>query len=56
MTAKCPLCGKPTAETVKPFCSSRCATLDLGRWFNEDYRIAAKETDEESDLDESEQA
>ena len=41
-TAKCPMCGKPAVEAVKPFSSSRCATLDLGRWLSEGYRVEAK--------------
>lgn len=44
----CPICGKPAAARFRPFCSRRCADLDLGRWLKEDYRVA---TNEESDLD-----
>ena len=36
---RCPNCGKPSVEAAFPFCSKRCADLDLGRWLNEDYRI-----------------
>jgi endogenous inhibitor of DNA gyrase (YacG/DUF329 family) len=43
----CPLCRKPTVESANPFCSSRCATLDLGRWLSEGYKIEAPETDED---------
>ncbi|HEX9449462.1 MAG TPA: DNA gyrase inhibitor YacG [Dongiaceae bacterium] len=39
---KCPSCGKPTESRYRPFCSQRCQQLDLGRWLNENYRIAAK--------------
>ena len=35
----CPICGKPTVPTFKPFCSSRCKQLDLHRWLSESYRI-----------------
>ena len=35
--AKCPQCGKPTAPAYRPFCSKRCADLDLGKWLNESY-------------------
>jgi endogenous inhibitor of DNA gyrase (YacG/DUF329 family) len=36
----CPICGKP-AETprLRPFCSPRCADVDLGRWFTGAYRV-----------------
>ena len=45
---KCPICGKPAAANVRPFCSPRCATLDLGHWLGEGYRIPdAEPSDEE---------
>ncbi|MGF1277073.1 DNA gyrase inhibitor YacG [Acetobacter pasteurianus] len=37
--AKCPVCGKPAQAEFRPFCSKRCADVDLGRWFSGDYRI-----------------
>jgi endogenous inhibitor of DNA gyrase (YacG/DUF329 family) len=39
--AGCPLCGKPPAAKFSPFCSSRCADLDLGRWLKGSYVIPA---------------
>ncbi len=49
MTAKtCPVCGKPTVKDYRPFCSKRCADLDLGRWLNEDYRVPVAETEDEA--------
>ena len=39
MAAKCPLCGKPALERFKPFCSKRCADLDLNQWFKGGYAI-----------------
>jgi endogenous inhibitor of DNA gyrase (YacG/DUF329 family) len=40
----CPLCGKPTAEArYRPFCSVRCADVDLNRWLSGVYKV---ETDE----------
>ncbi|MCL4675384.1 MAG: DNA gyrase inhibitor YacG [Pararhodobacter sp.] len=35
----CPQCGKPTIRDYRPFCSRRCADVDLARWFREDYVI-----------------
>jgi len=35
----CPICKKPTDTQYRPFCSRRCADVDLGRWFNESYTI-----------------
>lgn len=40
---KCPICGKPTQPDYKPFCSKRCADVDLGKWLGEGYRIPTDE-------------
>lgn len=45
----CPICGKPASARWRPFCSKRCADIDLGRWFGEAYRIPAEEPAEEED-------
>ncbi|MCU0828868.1 MAG: DNA gyrase inhibitor YacG [Tabrizicola sp.] len=45
----CPICGKPTATEYRPFCSRRCADVDLGRWLTESYRITADSEDEAED-------
>jgi endogenous inhibitor of DNA gyrase (YacG/DUF329 family) len=37
--AECPICAKPAAEPFKPFCSRRCADIDLGRWLKGGYAI-----------------
>ena len=39
----CPVCGKPMADAYRPFCSGRCADVDLGRWFGETYRVPTEE-------------
>jgi uncharacterized protein len=44
MSLKCPICKKPSIQDFRPFCSKRCADVDLAHWFRGDYRI---ETDEE---------
>ena len=40
-TAKCPICDKPADPQQKPFCSRRCADVDLGRWLTESYALPA---------------
>jgi hypothetical protein len=35
----CPICGKPTDARLRPFCSARCADVDLGRWFTGAYAL-----------------
>jgi uncharacterized protein len=48
----CPICGKPAAGRHLPFCSSRCADIDLGRWLKGAYAIPVSESEE---ADESEE-
>jgi hypothetical protein len=43
--AACPICRKPADATLRPFCSKRCADVDLGRWFTGSYSIAVVEED-----------
>lgn len=43
IAASCPTCGKEVAEAYRPFCSKRCADIDLGRWLKEGYRIPTEE-------------
>ncbi len=47
--AKCPICGKPPSDAHKPFCSKRCADIDLGRWLKEGYRVPTDERPSDSD-------
>jgi endogenous inhibitor of DNA gyrase (YacG/DUF329 family) len=35
----CPICGRPTAVSYRPFCSRRCADVDLARWLRGAYAI-----------------
>lgn len=46
---KCVICGKPKDETYKPFCSKRCADVDLNRWLTGAYAIPAEEDDADDD-------
>ena len=40
-SANCPICDKPRKEQFAPFCSRRCADLDLGAWLKGGYVIPA---------------
>jgi len=44
---KCPICGRPGALRYKPFCSRRCADVDLSRWLRGGYTISAEADDED---------
>ena len=35
----CPICGKPREARYDPFCSRRCADVDLHRWLKGNYVI-----------------
>ncbi len=47
-TRRCPICGKPQEAKYRPFCSRRCADIDLARWLKGSYAVPAQETDEEA--------
>ncbi|MHB1102418.1 MAG: DNA gyrase inhibitor YacG [Devosia sp.] len=50
-TRPCPICGKPSSQLFHPFCSARCADIDLNRWLSGAYVIPAKDEPEESEED-----
>lgn len=47
---KCTHCGKRAVKKYRPFCSKRCADLDLGQWLNGSYHIQTDEEPEWEDL------
>ncbi len=47
---KCPTCGKQAEwkdNPYRPFCSERCKLVDLGRWVDEEYRVAGESISKE---------
>lgn len=51
----CPICDKDPAAEYRPFCSRRCADVDLGRWLNGSYAVPSNDPDDiERALDEAE--
>lgn len=52
MTAPCPICGHPATPEFRPFCSRRCADVDLARWINGVYRVEVD--DPEAGIEEDE--
>jgi len=44
---KCPICQQPTEARFRPFCSKRCADIDLSRWITGRYAIAGHADAEE---------
>jgi endogenous inhibitor of DNA gyrase (YacG/DUF329 family) len=51
--APCPICKRPAQPRFRPFCTARCADVDLGRWFAEDYRIPASAPDPRAEDDDN---
>lgn len=45
----CPICSEDTDQKYRPFCSKKCADIDLGRWFNGTYTAPADDADELGD-------
>ncbi|MER5173430.1 DNA gyrase inhibitor YacG [Thioclava sp. GXIMD2076] len=43
----CPVCGKETDPKFRPFCSKRCADVDLAKWLNGSYVIPGDIAEEE---------
>ncbi|WP_347138415.1 DNA gyrase inhibitor YacG [Paracoccus sp. SSK6] len=49
----CPICNKASVPEYRPFCSKRCADIDLGRWLRGAYVIPGQPLDDvASDADE----
>ena len=46
-SAKCPICGKPVVQQNQPFCSKRCADVDLNRWLSGVYSVPVVEAEDE---------
>lgn len=42
----CPICGKETNPEVRPFCSKRCADVDLARWLNGNYAVPSEDPED----------
>jgi uncharacterized protein len=47
----CSICKSPTVEALHPFCSRRCANVDLARWLGGGYVIADAGQDGDEDDD-----
>ena len=46
-TASCAICGKPVDPAYRPFCSKRCANVDLQRWLSARYVVPGEPAGEE---------
>ena len=47
----CPICGEDTVTRFRPFCSKRCADVDLAKWLNGSYSVPSQR-EEDTDAEE----
>jgi endogenous inhibitor of DNA gyrase (YacG/DUF329 family) len=52
---KCPICGKTSSRDSHPFCSRRCADIDLNRWLSGRYVVPGAQAEEEPEGTEGEE-
>ncbi|SFA97153.1 hypothetical protein SAMN05421688_1980 [Poseidonocella pacifica] len=43
---KCPICSRPAASEYRPFCSRRCADVDLGKWVSGAYSVPSQDPED----------
>ncbi len=42
----CPICEEATDNKYRPFCSKRCADIDLAKWLNGSYSVPSQREDD----------
>ncbi len=47
----CPICDAESAPKYRPFCSRRCADLDLGNWLSGRYSMPTLDSEDDGDPD-----
>jgi uncharacterized protein len=48
--SRCPICDKPTEPEYRPFCSRRCANVDLQRWLTGRYAVPVSDDEDEDSV------
>lgn len=51
---KCPICKSVGDPLYRPFCSRRCANIDLARWLGGSYAIVGGTNDADMEGDDAE--
>jgi endogenous inhibitor of DNA gyrase (YacG/DUF329 family) len=49
----CPICEKDADASYRPFCSKRCADVDLAKWLSGSYAVPSQDEDDEDALSEA---
>ena len=42
----CPICSRPTEQRYRPFCSKRCADVDLAKWMTGGYAVPSNDPED----------
>ena len=42
----CPICASESVEKYRPFCSRRCADVDLAKWMNGSYAVPSRDPED----------
>ncbi len=52
----CPICDNQTDPKYRPFCSKRCADIDLAKWMTGSYAVPSTDPEDiEKALEEAEE-
>lgn len=46
----CPICEKTANAAYRPFCSKRCADVDLAKWLSGSYALPSTDPDDADTL------
>ncbi|MFY0690788.1 MAG: DNA gyrase inhibitor YacG [Paracoccaceae bacterium] len=49
----CPICSQESDKKYRPFCSRRCADLDLGRWMTGQYAVPSSDPEDAEELEDA---
>lgn len=49
----CPVCTRATDPKYRPFCSKRCADVDLAKWLGGGYAIPSEDPDDYEEVQEA---
>ena len=47
----CPICSKASLPAYRPFCSRRCADVDLARWLNGSYAVPSQDPKDQEEAE-----
>ncbi|MEM7268087.1 MAG: DNA gyrase inhibitor YacG [Pseudomonadota bacterium] len=54
--SECPICNNDVSQKYRPFCSKKCADIDLGKWMTGAYALPSDDELKDEDIDEIERS